>query len=81
MDEGVRVATILWSNSGKEVSSDASITGGVVCRLLQLLQLADEPLPQNPVLDPDVVLDLAVRQLQVSICYQQVRQHIITKLC
>ena len=64
MDEGVGVATILWSNSGEEVSSDASITGGVVRRLLQLLQLADEPLPQDPVLDSDVILDLTVRQLQ-----------------
>ena len=78
MDEGVGVATILWSNSGEEVSSDASITGGVVRRLLQLLQLADEPLPQDPVLDPDVVLDLTVRQLQDSISCQQLRQNIFT---
>ena len=51
---------------GEEVGGDASITGGVVRRLLQLLQLPDEPLPQNPVLDPNVVLDLAVRQLEDS---------------
>ena len=80
MDEGVGVATIFWSNSGEEVSSDASITGGVVRRLLQLLQLADEPLPQDPVLDPDVVLDLTVRQLQDSISCQQLRQNIFTQL-
>ena len=51
---------------GEEVGGDASIAGGVVRRLLQLLQLPDEPLPQNPVLDPNVVLDLAVRQLEDS---------------
>ena len=45
---------------GEEVGSDASVAGGVVRRLLQLLQLPDEPLPQDPVLDPNVVLDLAV---------------------
>ena len=51
---------------GKEVGGDASVTGGVVRRLLQLLQLPDEPLPQNPVLDPDVILDLVVCQLKDS---------------
>ena len=49
---------------GEEVGSDASVAGGVVRRLLQLLQLPDEPLPQDPVLDPNVVLDLDVRQLE-----------------
>ena len=51
---------------GEEVSSDASVAGGVVGRLLQLLQLADEPLPQDPVLYPNVILDLDVRQLKDS---------------
>ena len=51
---------------GEEVSSDASVAGGVIRRLLQLLQLADEPLPQDPVLYPNVILDLDVRQLKDS---------------
>ena len=53
---------------GQEVGSYASVTGGVVRRLLQLLQLPDEPLPQDPVLDTNVILDLNVRQLQDSNC-------------
>ena len=48
---------------GQEVGGKSTIARGVVSGLLQLLQLPDEPLPQDPVLDLDVVLDLNVRQL------------------
>ena len=65
MDEGVGVSPIIGSNSGKEVCQDASVARGVVRRLLQILQLADEPLPQDPVLDPNVIFDLTIRQLEI----------------
>merc|ERR1712061_456262 len=35
--------------------------------LAQILQLADEPLPQDPVLDPNVIFDLTIRQLEQHI--------------